>query len=228
MSTQNQIHCLATFEILFLGHFCTFAIYYLVRIFFLNSGVFEYWRNNYAAKPMRELLEKMGQWIKGVLELFYFPFLRRFINSETYLYAATGGANLSFDILLYFIFLHYIFHGKVADFGFIAFTPHIAAFIFVFPITFASGFFLAKYVTFTASQLKGNKQLARYALSVGGSILLNYILLKLFVEYMHIYPTPSKMITAVFVVIYSFIVQKFFTFKTGKRQLEKLTQLAKD
>jgi putative flippase GtrA len=170
---------------------------------------------------MRKWFENLGLRIKGFLNLFYFPFMRRFLNNETYLYAATGGANLAFDIFLYYLFLHYVFHGEIADFGFIAFTPHIAAFIFVFPISFTSGFFLAKYVTFTASQLKGNKQLVRYAISVGGSILLNYFLLKLFVEYMHIYPTPSKMITAVFVVIYSFIVQKFFTFQTGKRQLEK-------
>jgi putative flippase GtrA len=170
---------------------------------------------------MRNILEKLGHWIKQLLELFYFPFIRRFIQSETYLYAATGGANLAFDFLLYYLFLHYIIHNEVVDFGFIAFTPHIAAFIFVFPITFATGFFLAKYVTFTASQLKGNKQLVRYAISVGGSILLNYILLKLFVEYMYIYPTPSKMITAIFVVIYSFLVQKFFTFQTGEKQLEK-------
>jgi len=129
--------------------------------------------------------------------------------------------NTILDILLYYTFYHYIFHKEVVDFGFIAFSPHIAAFIFVFPITFFTGFLLAKYVTFTASELHGKKQLIRYAISVGGSIMLNYIFLKLLVEYFHIYPTPSKLITTVFVVIYSFIVQKFFTFKTGKRQIKK-------
>jgi len=163
----------------------------------------------------------MGLQIKDFLEIFYFPFLKKYINNETYLYAATGGANTAFDILLYFIFYHNVLHKEIVDFGFIALSPHIAAFVFVFPITFLTGFLLAKYVTFTASVLRGSKQLIRYAISVGGSILLNYLLLKLFVEYFNIYPTPSKMITTIFVVIYSFLVQKFFTFKTGKNQLKK-------
>ena len=126
---------------------------------------------------MKKRAEDIGLRIKNLLEIFYFPFLRKHINNETYLYAATGGANTVFDILLYFTFYHSVFHKEVVDFGFIAFSPHIAAFVFVFPITFFTGFLLAKYVTFTASELRGRKQLIRYAISVGGSILLNYLLL---------------------------------------------------
>jgi len=170
---------------------------------------------------MKNKAQNIGLWIKDFLKIFYIPILRRYINSETYLYGATGGANAVLDILLYFTFYHGIFHKQIVDFGFIAISPHIAAFVFVFPITFITGFLLAKYVTFTASELHGRKQLIRYGISVGGSILLNYLLLKLFVEYFNIYPTPSKMITTVFVVMYSFVIQKFFTFKTGKRQLKK-------
>jgi len=148
---------------------------------------------------MKEKAKKIGIRIKDFLEIFYFPFLRKYINNETYLYAATGGANTILDILLYYCFYHFVFHQQIADFGFIAFSPHIAAFVFVFPITFFTGFLLAKYVTFTASELHGKKQLFRYAISVGGSIVLNYLFLKLLVEYFNIFPTPSKMITTIFV-----------------------------
>lgn len=170
---------------------------------------------------MRKLLTTVGLRIKAILEAFYFPWLRRWINLETYLYAATGGANTVFDIVLYFIAYNFIFHKEIVDFGFIAISPHIAAFLFVFPITFLTGFLLAKYVTFTASIIKGNRQLIRYAISVGGSILLNYLMLKILVENFGFYATASKMITTVVVVIYSFIIQKFFTFKTGKKQLTR-------
>jgi putative flippase GtrA len=81
---------------------------------------------------------------------------------------------------------------------------------------------LAKFVTFIDSQIKGTKQLWRYAISVGGSIALNYILLKLFVEHFGMLPTLAKIITTFIVVAYSFIIQKFFTFKTGKKQLERV------
>jgi hypothetical protein len=103
----------------------------------------------------------------------------------------------------------------VVDLGFVAISPYIAAFVFVFPITFATGFLLAKYVTFLDSPLRGKVQLIRYGISVGGSIVLNYICLKIFVEYLLIWPTVSKMITTVIVVIYSYLIQRYFTFKTG-------------
>ena len=169
---------------------------------------------------MRQLAERIGQWIRDFLNIFYFPIVKKFLAQETYLYAATGGSNLVFDTLLYFLFYHFIVGKDIVDLGFIAISPHIATFLLVLPITFSTGFLLAKYVTFTQSPLRGKKQFLRYGLSVGGSVILNYILLKIFVEYFNIYPTPSKVLTTSIVVIYSFIVQKFFTFKTGKNQLE--------
>ncbi|OIP00408.1 MAG: hypothetical protein AUJ98_07625 [Bacteroidetes bacterium CG2_30_33_31] len=158
-----------------------------------------------------------GNHVTKFLDVFYHPSIRKFINRETYYYIATGGVNTVLDIFLYFIFYRYIFDKQIVDFGFIAISPYIAAFIFVFPITFSTGFLLAKYVTFTKSKLHGAKQLLRYAISVGGSIILNYILLKIFIEHFLILPTLSKIMTTVFVVIYSFIIQKFFTFKTGTK-----------
>ena len=53
---------------------------------------------------------------------------------------------------------------QIVHLGFVAISPHIAAFLIVFPMTFTSGFLLAKYVTFTASELKGRIQLFRYGL----------------------------------------------------------------
>lgn len=151
----------------------------------------------------------------NLLNKLHRPF-RSLLPQETFRYAATGGLNTLFDIVLYFIFYNFILDKKVVDLGFIAISPHIAAFLFVFPITFATGFLLAKYVTFTASAIKGRTQLYRYGLSVAGSILLNYVLLKFFVEYLHIWPTVSKIITTVIVVAYSYIAQRHYTFKTGQ------------
>jgi putative flippase GtrA len=163
---------------------------------------------------MKKPLRWIRDLVNSIIEWFYKPF-RKIIPPETFRYAATGGANLLFDIFLYFIFYNFVFNKQVVDLGFIAFTPHIAAFVFVFPITFGTGFLLAKYITFTDSPIRGRIQLFRYALSVGGSILLNYVLLKFFVEYLYIWPTVAKIITTVIVVIYSYMVQRYFTFKTG-------------
>jgi len=75
---------------------------------------------------------------------------------------------------------------------------------------------LAKYVTFTQSDLRGRKQLFRYGVAVAGSIILNYVLLKFFVEVCDIWATVSKVITTGIVVIYSYFMQKYFSFKVKK------------
>ena len=170
---------------------------------------------------MKKIAENIGLYIIKILDIFY-PLFKKIIPIETYKYAATGGLNMVLDILLYYFFYHYFMSDTtdpVVHIGFIAMSPHIAAFIFVFPITFTTGFLLAKYVTFTDSQIKGKMQLSRYAISVGGSIILHYFLLKFFVEYLHFWATPGKIAAVSIVVIYSFLIQKFYTFKTGKNQL---------
>lgn len=150
-----------------------------------------------------------------LLDSFYRPF-RKLIPPETFRYAATGGFNTALDILLYFLVYNFVLDKKILDLGFTAISPHIAAFLIVFPVTFFTGFLLAKHITFTASPIRGRVQLFRYALTVSGSILLNYILLKVFVEYFYIWPTVAKILTTVVVVAYSYLFQRYFTFKTGR------------
>jgi putative flippase GtrA len=166
---------------------------------------------------VRKIFEKVGNFIIRIVDTFYFPFLQ-FIPREIFRYAATGGANTLLDIILYFIVYQFILQGQIVELRFVAISGHIAAFLMVFPITFTTGFFLAKYVTFTASELKGRIQLFRYLVSVGGSILLNYIFLKLFVEYFGWYAPLSKVITTMLVIVYSYLAQRYFTFQTSKQQ----------
>lgn len=154
--------------------------------------------------------------INKLLESLYSPF-RRFLPYQTFKYAATGGSNTAFDILLYAFAYNFILKKQVLDIGFFAFKPHIAAFIMSFSVTFPTGFFLAKYITFTGSDLRGRIQFLRYGMTVLGSILLNYLFLKLFVEYFHLYPTFSKILTTGIVVIFSYLSQKHFSFKQTQR-----------
>jgi len=149
------------------------------------------------------------------VDWFYFPILH-FIPREIFRYAATGGFNTLFDLLLYFITYRYILDRQIVDLGFIAISPHIAAFLMVFPITFLSGFILAKYVTFSASELRGRIQLFRYGVTVFGAIILNYVFLKLFVEHFGWYATFSKGVTTLIVILYSYLSQRYFSFKTAQ------------
>ncbi|MDD2387451.1 MAG: GtrA family protein [Bacteroidales bacterium] len=160
---------------------------------------------------MYKILSILRKTITGISDWFYQPF-SKYISLVTFRYGFTGGLNTVLDIFLYFVFYNFVFKKQMLDLGFYAITPHIAAFLVVFPITFTTGFMLAKYVTFTQSKLKGKKQLLRYGLTVMGAIALNYILLKFFVETCDIWATVSKIITTGLVVIYSYFMQRYFSF----------------
>ena len=163
---------------------------------------------------MASLAKHIRLVIISVIDYFYTPF-RKFIPLETFRYAATGGFNTALDITLYFICYNFVVDKQVLDLGIVSISPHIAAFLIVFPITFFTGFLFAKFITFTNSPVQGRTQLIRYLISVSGSIFLNYVFLKFLVEFAGLWPTMAKVITTGIVVIYSYFAQKFFTFKTA-------------
>lgn len=146
------------------------------------------------------------------IDLFYPPF-RRFMPEQTFRYAACGGANTVLGLAVYFIFYQYIFKGEVFDFGFFAFKPHIAALLVSFCINFVVGFLLMKYVVFVDSNLRGRIQLLRYFLSFAFNLVINYGLLKLFVEVWGMNALVSQLITTCIVILISYLSQKHFTFK---------------
>ncbi len=157
-------------------------------------------------------IAKLQQGIIESINLIHSPF-GKIIPALTFRYAVCGGANTVLDIFLYYLTYNFVLGQEMLDLGFVVISSHIAAFMIVFPITFSSGFILAKYITFTQSELSGRIQLFRYGLTVLGSIILNYLLLKLFVEVFYLYPTLSKVLTTIVVVLYSYFVQKYFSFK---------------
>jgi putative flippase GtrA len=159
-------------------------------------------------KTIRDIIQDLIEWI-------YIPF-KKFIPAQTFRYAVCGGSNTVLDIVLYFICYHFILKKQILDLNIISISPHIASFLIVFPITFITGFILSKYITFPESQIRRRIQFFRYGLTVIGSIFLNYVLLKLFVEQFNIFPTPSKIITAIIVIAYSYFTNKHFTFKSEK------------
>lgn len=161
---------------------------------------------------MRRIHHKVRAIILRFIDLFY-PLFRRFMPLQMYRYAACGGGNTALNIFLYFITYNFILDRQVLDLGFIAFTPHIAAFLIAFCVTFPIGFYLSMYVVFQGSFLKRRVQLFRYFMVAMVCIILNYALLKTFVEQLGWYPTPSMIITTAIVVLFSYLSQRHYSFK---------------
>lgn len=132
---------------------------------------------------------------------------------HTFRYAACGAGNVFLDISLFYLIYNYILQKQILQLGFIAFEPYTAAFLLSFAVTFPTGFLLSKYIVWTDSNTRGHIQLFRYCLIVMANLVLNYIFIKAFVEYLHIYPTIAKLMTTIIVVLFSYLSQKHFTFK---------------
>lgn len=152
--------------------------------------------------------------IENIIDFFYPPF-SRIMNRLTFRYAACGGGNTILDILIFYLSFHFLFHEQVVHLGFMAIKPHKAAFLVAFMITFPIGFLLMRNVVFQGSSIRGRTQLVRYFLTVLICLILNYIFLTLFVEYLHIYPTIAKIMTTLIVMLFSYTSQRFFTFKVS-------------
>ena len=164
---------------------------------------------------MNKHLKSFSDLITGIVDFFYPPF-RNMLDLQTFRYAACGGGNTLLGIFIYFISYNFILHKRIVYTPVVAISPYIAAFLMEFMIVFPLGFFLMKFVVYHDSPLRGRVQLVRYFTQILICLVLNYVCLKFFVEYVGIYPTPSKMITSVIVIIFSYLTLKHFTFKVGR------------
>lgn len=155
----------------------------------------------------------LAQLLGGIIDRCYIRAVAAWVSPTVFRYGVCGALNMALDTLLYFVLYHYVIGGRFVDLGVVVVSPHIAALGLVFPITFFNGFWLNRYVAFRATELRTRTQLARYLLSVLGALAVNYVCMKLFVEGLHLWATPSKMLTTAVSVIYSYLAARYFTFR---------------
>lgn len=154
----------------------------------------------------------------SLIDKLYIKPLEPIVSRDIFGYGLCGAINMALDTLWYFIIYHFVIAESFIDLGVVVISPHIATLFIVFPITFFTGFWLNRHVAFRVTEYKTRGQLIRYAISVIGSIVINYICMKLFVETFDFWPTPSKMLTTVISVVYSYLAARYFTFvkESGK------------
>lgn len=147
-----------------------------------------------------------------ILDWFY-PWFKRWMPIQTFRYAASGGGTQLLNILIYYISYNFILKKEIVHLPLIAISPHIAAFLMAFCVSFPLGFYLNYALVFHGSYLKKRTQLTRYFMVVLVCILLNYLFMKLFVEQFLWYPTISFIITNAIVIVFSYFSQRQFTFR---------------
>jgi putative flippase GtrA len=142
------------------------------------------------------------------------------MSLQTFRYASCGGGNTMLGFLIYSISYKLIFRQQVFDLGFYAFKPHIAALIVSFLVNFPVGFILMKYVVFVDSTIRGRIQLFRYFFVFISNLFLNYILLKIMVEYLYVNAILAQVISTAIVITISYLLQRHFTFKVEETQVD--------
>ena len=168
---------------------------------------------------MRRHLFTARDLILPIIDFFYPPF-KRLMNLQTFRYAASGGGNVVLGFLVYTLAFTYLFRQQPINFGFYALKAHSAALFLSFCFTFPVGFFMSKYVVFSDSDMKGSVQLFRYLVICIFNLLLNYLLLKVQVEQLHINAILAQIFTIVLVVVFSYVAQRNFSFKVSSQEVE--------
>lgn len=153
--------------------------------------------------------------ILRIVDFFYPPF-RKYMPLQTFRYAACGGGNTLLDIIIFTVSYNFLIHKEIVYIGPVAISPYIFAFIIAFVISFPLGFYLSRYVVWQQTETKKRIQVFRYLMVVVACILMNYFLLHFFIDYMHWWPTISKIMTAVVVITFSYFSQRFYSFKESK------------
>ncbi len=143
------------------------------------------------------------------------------MSLQTFRYAACGGGNTALGLLVFFVGYNFLFHKQLVHLGSLTLSPHIAAMVLSFLVSFPIGFYLARYVVFSGSALRGRHQLVRYFTTTMGSLLLNYANLKIMVDLLHFYPTIAQSINVVIVVTFSYLMQKHFAFARRSHAVQK-------
>jgi putative flippase GtrA len=143
------------------------------------------------------------------------------MSLQFFRYGVSGTINLLFDWILYFLIYNYVIRHRMLDLGLIVLSPHIASLAIKIPIVVLSGFILQKYVTFNQSGLPWRVQFARYSMVFLVNLWINYIGLKILVEGLSFWPTPSNIATSTVTVFISYFSQKLYTFKETSIEGEK-------
>lgn len=135
------------------------------------------------------------------------------MTPQTFRYAVCGSSNVVLSFTTFSIMYHLVIANTVVKIGFLAVESYNVALIVSSLLSFFVGFLLNKYIVFEESNLRGRVQLFRYLLSYISNLCLNYILLKILVKYLRLFPVPAQLIVTAIIIFLSYLTQRHYTFK---------------
>ena len=155
------------------------------------------------------------QLITKILSILYIKSIRSFIPKQTFFYMACGGANMVLDAVIYAAIYNLVLDKTdIVIFDF-PISAAVASFVITMPIIFFTGFWLAKNISFTNSVNSDKKQRLRYLSVTISNVVIKYTGLKILI-FIGMWPSFANVSMTLVTVIFSYLMQKFYTFKGNK------------
>ncbi len=135
------------------------------------------------------------------------------INNRVLRYLFSGGISASVDIILFKFLYEFIFNKSEIDFFGFVMESYSLSLVISYTCGSISSFILNKYFVF-GIQAKGFNQLVKSLPVYFLAFLGNYLLLKLFIEFLHISPFFARILAALGIAFITFNIHRTFTFKS--------------
>ncbi len=154
----------------------------------------------------------MKRLLTRLLNLLYIKFVPKFIGRQTFFYAVCGGSNMVLDMVLYAFIYNFVICKRDLIIGEMILPAAIISFLITFPIIFATGLWLAKNITFTNSINSSTRQSYRYFGVTVANIIIKSSGIKI-LTMLSVWPSFANASMTVVTVIFSYLMQKYYTFK---------------
>lgn len=142
--------------------------------------------------------------------------IARFFQNKLVRFFLSAGIAAVVDVLTYYIVINYILNYSSVEINSKEISAHEFSLFISYTIGVLTNFLITKYAVFNDSTLKSRQQFIRFAFVALIGFFANYGLLRFFVEYCGLWPTLSRISSALSLGFASYFIHKGFTFKTSK------------
>jgi len=137
----------------------------------------------------------------------------KFFQNKLVRFFLSAGIAAVVDVLVYYIIINYVISHTPVVINHQAIRPHEFSLFISYTVGVITNFMVTKYAVFNDSTLKSRQQFTRFAMVAIIGFFANYGLLRFFVEYCGLWPTMSRISSALSLGFASYFIHKGFTFK---------------
>lgn len=139
--------------------------------------------------------------------------MSRFFQNKLVRFFLSAGIAAVVDVMVYYIIINYVISHTPVMINHQAISPHEFSLFISYTVGVITNFMVTKYAVFNDSTLKSRQQFTRFAMVAAIGFFANYGLLRFFVEYCGLWPTLSRISSALSLGFASYFIHKGFTFK---------------